>query len=246
MGLVGRFRRKLSHLTHRVVGSAKVSYAQCGEDIIVDYILSGLGIEKVNYLDIGAHDPIYLSNTYYFYKQGGHGVCIEPDPSLGEAFQTARPRDIYLPIGIGATRGTGEFFVMTTPTLNTFSRVEAERYQSYGTERIERIISVEVRTINEVIEEYCRKTPHFVSIDVEGLDLAILKTLNFSTHRPRVICVETQTYTEDGSERKLVELIDMLKANDYFIYADTYINTIAVDRRIWNGRLLPSVNAKRD
>jgi len=238
MGLVSRLRRRLSHLANWAIGSEKVSYAQCGEDLIVDYVLAVLDVGKVSYLDIGAHHPRYLSNTYYFYRQGGCGVCVEPDPNALRAFKQVRPRDICLPVGIGNVPGTADLFLMTTSTLNTFSREEAERYQAYGTEQIERVIPVEIKTVNQVLGEYFESVPDFVSIDVEGMDLSILKDFDFERFRPKVFCVETLTYTEDGGEEKISELQSLLQQNDYLIYADTYINTIAVDRHAWANRKL--------
>jgi FkbM family methyltransferase len=239
MGFAVRLRRRLGRLARKALGSEKVSYAQCGEDIIIEYVLTALGIDKVRYLDIGAHDPVYLSNTFYFYRQSGSGVCVEPNPALIKAFKTMRPSDVCLNVGVGEVAGTADFFVMTTPTLSTFSRAEAERYQSYGTEQIERVIPIEIKSVNQVIEQYFDNVPHLVSIDVEGFDLAVLKSIDFSRHRPQVICVETLTYAEDGSERKLDEVIAALKSNDYFVYADTHINTVAVDRYAWTRRPLP-------
>ena len=236
MGLVRRLRRRFSHFANWAIGSEKVSYAQCGEDIIVDYVLAALGVGAVSYLDIGAHHPRYLSNTYYFYRQGGRGVCVEPDPNALNAFKQVRPRDICLPVGVGTSPGTADLFLMTTSTLNTFSRQEAERYQAYGTERIERVIPVEIKTVNQVLEEYFEIAPDFVSMDVEGMDLSILKGFDFERFRPKVFCVETLTYTEDGGEKKISELSNILQGQGYLIYADTYINTIAVDRHAWKNR----------
>lgn len=236
MGLVRRLRRRFSHFANWAIGSEKVSYAQCGEDIIVDYVLAALGVGAVSYLDIGAHHPRYLSNTYYFYRQGGRGVCVEPDPNALNAFKQVRPRDICLPVGVGTSPGTADLFLMTTSTLNTFSRDEAERYQAYGTERIERVIPVEIKTVNQVLEEYFEIAPDFVSMDVEGMDLSILKGFDFERFRPKVFCVETLTYTEDGGEKKISELSNILQGHGYLIYADTYINTIAVDRHTWKNR----------
>jgi hypothetical protein len=141
-------------------------------------------------------------------------------------------------VGIGDLSGTAELFMMTTSTLNTFSREEAERYQAYGTEQIERVISVEIKTVNQVLEEHFELPPDFVSIDVEGMDLSILKGFDFKRFRPKVFCVETLTYTEDGGEEKICELQSLLQENDYLIYADTYINTIAVDCHAWKSRKL--------
>ena len=233
MGFAIRFRRRLGRLARRALGSEKISYAQCGEDIIIEYVLATLGVDKVRYLDIGAHDPVYLSNTYYFYRQGGSGVCIEPNPALIKAFKRVRPNDVCLNSGIGEIQGTAQLFVMTTPTLSTFSREEAERYASYGTEQIESTLKIPMRNINDVIEHECKGAPDLISIDVEGYELSIVKSLDFDRWRPKVFCVETLTYEETGKGQKLTGIIEFLQSKRYFLYADTYINSIMVDSDIW-------------
>jgi len=187
----------------------------------------------VRYLDIGAHHPTYLSNTYFFYERGASGVCVEPDPSLTRAFAKARPRDRCLNVGVGPQEGTADFYHMSTPGLNTFSREVAERYQSYGRQRIERVTQVPIRNVNRIIEENFDRAPELVSLDIEGLDLPVLQSLDFSRHRPVVFCIETLSYTEDRTERKLDEIIDWMKRQDYMLYADTYINSVFVERQAW-------------
>lgn len=68
--------------------------------------------------------------------------------------------------------------------------------------------------------------PNLISIDVEGLDLQILKTLNFEKYRPEVFCIETLQHSKNYTETKNQDLISFLETQDYFVYADTYINTI--------------------
>ena len=224
---VNRFR----HAAHR-----EVSFAQCGEDLIIAYVARILGISEVRYLDIGAHHPMYLSNTYFFYRQGMRGVCVEPDVSLLPPFRKHRPHDTLLNVGIGPKAGVSEFFVMSTPTLNTFSRAEAERYCSYGNQRIERVEQVPIRRVDEILHDHFPVQPQLVSLDVEGLDFDILRGFDFARVRPEIFCVETLTYTEDGSERKLDEIVEFMTAQEYFPYADTYVNTVFVDRAAWARR----------
>src|SRR5436305_366883 len=182
-------------------GGGRTSYSQCGEDLILEHILSEyLHITQPSYLDLGAHHPTYLSNTYRFYQKGGRGVCVEPDPVLFAPLQTARPRDVCLNVGVGASEaGEAEFYVMSCRTLNTFSRQEAERYQSYGTHRIQEIVKVPLLSVNTILEKYFGSRPDFVSLDVEGLDLEILESFDFLKFRPHAFCVETLTYTEDNT-----------------------------------------------
>lgn len=227
---------KLRQLQRDHSRNLKISYSQCGEDIILRYLFTVLGISKVSYLDVGAHHPTYLSNTYLFYENGGNGVCVEPDPSLFEVFGKQRPGDITLNCGVGITTGEADFFVMSTSTLNTFSKEEAERYQSYGQQRIMKTIRIKLETINEIIRQQFEKSPNLVSLDVEGLDYLIMQSFDFKKYRPEVFCLETLSYTEDKSERKLTEIIELMHANGYLTYADTYINTIFVDAAAWNNR----------
>lgn len=221
---------------YRLDAVNRVSYAQCGEDLLVQYIFNALGATKISYLDIGAHHPSYLSNTYYFYLKGHRGVCIEPDATLIPAFEKDRPGDRLLNIGIAPDEGMADFYVMSTPTLSTFSKNEAERFASYGKQKIERVVPVRIRPINAVIAEEFGGAPNLLTLDVEGLDLLILQSLDLETYAPDVVCVETLTYTEDQSERKITEIIEHMTSRGYFVYADTYVNSIFVHQNKWNAR----------
>ncbi len=213
----------------------KKSYAQCGEDLIIQFIFEWMKIPKPTYLDIGAHHPTWLSNTYLFYQNGSSGVCVEPDPESFALIQRERKRDICLNVGIGADdRKHADFFIMTARTLNTFSREEAERYQNthtFGEQKIEKVIQIPIRTVNDIMEEYFPNGVNLVSLDVEGLDFEIIRTFNFNRFRPEVFCVETLRPHDDGSLRKSESFIDFMKSNGYLVYADTYINTVFVSQR---------------
>jgi FkbM family methyltransferase len=218
---------------------AKRSYSQCGEDLIVDFVFNDLKINDPTYVDIGAHHPKYLSNTHFFYTKGCHGICIEPDPYLFKKIKKQRTRDICLNLGIGINQEkSADLYIMTTRTLNTFSKSEAERYQSYGSEKIEKTIKMPLENINDIINRHCKIKPNFISLDIEGLDFDIIKTFDFSTCKPEVFCIETITYTENKTEEKIESIIDFMKNKNYFVYADTYINTIFVNIDSWKNRPL--------
>ena len=53
------------------------------------------------FIDVGAHHPKRLSNTYYFYKRGWRGVNIDAMPGSMREFSKFRKRDINLEIPIG-------------------------------------------------------------------------------------------------------------------------------------------------
>jgi FkbM family methyltransferase len=234
LGRVGRVSRQAGWIWK---GVGRLSYAQCGEDHILAHIFACLGILKPRYLDIGAHAPAYLNNTYYFYLRGSRGVLVEPDPALVPELVRLRPGDTCLNVGVGAVADPeAPFYVMSSPLLNSFSKAEAERYERYGTVRIVRVLSVPVITVTDLLARVGSKLPNLVSIDVEGYETDIIRQFNFEAARPEVFCIETLTYTEDKSERKNLDVGPLLAAHGYFAYADTYINTIYVDRLAWNAR----------
>ena len=97
---------------------------------------------------------------------------------------------------------------MSASTLNTFSKSEAERYASYGNKSIREIIKITLLTVNEVIEKYMGGiSSNFVSLDIEGMDLLIVKSFGFAKYRPEVLCIETLSCTEDNSDKKLTKTI---------------------------------------
>lgn len=216
--------------------SKKVSYSQCGEDLIVDFLLTWvLGIKEPSYLDIGAHHPFKLNNTYLFYQKGLTGVNIEPDPYLFSDFQKVRQRDININKGVGFNKGNemADFYIMSSRTLNTFSKKEADRISGGGNIKIDEIKKIELININDVFSKYfADKTLDFLSIDVEGLDFEIIKSLNFEMYRPNIICLETIFFSEGRIIKKQKPTIDFLLENEYFLYADTAINSIFVRNNI--------------
>jgi FkbM family methyltransferase len=214
---------------------ARISYAQCGEDLIVRHLLLDvLGRTEIRYLDIGAHHPWFLSNTALLYRMGFAGVCVEPDAAQYRHLCQERPRDICLHAGIGlGAEAAADFYVLSAPTLNTFSKEQAERYVAAG-HRLVRVEQMPLLSVNAVLSAHFPRPPEFVSIDVEGLDEGVLRSLDFGAHRPDVLSIETVTYSDDRRQSKKREPIMALMAEKgYLVYADTFINTIFVNGAIW-------------
>ncbi len=213
----------------------KDSFSQCGEDIIINHVFQQLNIQKPSYIDIGAHHPFYLNNTAFFYLKGSKGINIEPDPTLFSVFEKDRTNDINLNIGIGLENSESDFYVMSEPTLNTFIKAEAENaIKEHSSYFIKDVIKLQIKPLQDVLEKYNQgKFPDFLSLDVEGLDELIISTINFEVHRPKVICVETISFSYSGNGVKNQKLIDLIESKGYMVYADTNINTIFVDTKIW-------------
>ena len=113
---------------------------------------------------------------------------------------------------------------MKNKTLNTFDKEIAE---SYKNTKVEKIVQVNVITINQLINDYCIKTPNFINIDIEGLQLEVIQSFDFKIYRPEVFCIETQ----DEDHNKIDEIFNIMKNNNYFVCADTYLNTITIIKK---------------
>ncbi len=209
-----------------VDGFPRVSFAQQGEDLIIRDMLGWFRITRPTYLDIGANDPVVNSNTYLFYLRGSRGVLVEPNPALVARLQKERPEDRVLPIGIGPKDDPGADFYMIrgADELNTFSKEQADYLvKVHGPGTIERVVKVPLVNVNAVIAENFDVAPNILSVDTEGLDLEILRSLDFTRFRPHVICAETL-----AGETGLPEepIIDLLRGKDYSVRGGTFVNTV--------------------
>lgn len=217
---------------------SRISYSQSGEDIIVDYLLRKNNVEKPYYLDIGANHPKEINNTYYFYLRGCKGVCVEANPLLAVKLQKSRPNDRVIAKGIGIDNSPEmDFYVFEGKYdgLSTFSKTDAAHWSEVGIKEHGKInhtkvIQVPLISINTVLTELCDKIPDFISLDIEGLDMEILKTMDFNKFRPVVFCIETLLYDREQREYKNQDLIKYMISNGYKVYADTNINTIFVSQ----------------
>lgn len=104
-----------------------------------------------------------------------------------------------------------------SPALSTFSEGQVERLVRMG-KAIESVISIDVITFESIIKDYCSdRSPDFLTIDVEGSDYEILKTIDFGRYRPKLICVEINTH--DRLLRSL-DIEFLLFRNNYFHFGD--------------------------
>jgi Methyltransferase FkbM domain len=212
----------------------RISHAQAGEDMITAYFFDHFRITKITYLDIGAWDPILINNTYHFYERGFSGVLVEPNVDLSEKLRRVRPRDTTLVagIGFGAKREAVDYYVMSNPSWSTFDKAEAEHQvkATGGKVTIREVRKMPLLNVNDVMAEHFKgAAPSFVSIDAEGLHLAILKSIDFERFRPPVICVETLVSAES---RTIPEIPAFMTTKGYVARGGSFVNTIFVDAKL--------------
>ncbi|MDZ4168039.1 MAG: FkbM family methyltransferase [Coriobacteriia bacterium] len=197
------------------------SFSQFGEDLVIDAIL-GSPRDGV-YVDVGANDPSELSNTQRFYRRGWRGVNIEPNTALCDELKRQRPEDVNLNIGIASKVGTLTFYLMEPATLSTFDPGAVKDNLAHPGARLAEEVSVAVEPLSDVLDEHVgERAIDFLSVDTEGLDLAVLKSNDWVRHRPRLVLVEVAW---SGSE-----IVEYLGAQNYPLVWSNGVNGIFADQ----------------
>lgn len=180
------------------------SFSQNAEDLVLDKLLEykNRGI----YVDIGAYDPYRFSNTMRFYHRGWRGINIEPDSERFKHFESKRPKDVNLNIGIANKKGSLMYFAMDPPTLSTFVQSQAQEYIHNGFVLKEKK-QISVLPLKDVLATYVKKKHiDFLSLDVEGFEMEVLKSNDWTRFRPKFLCIETAVDGKNDIDRFLLRV----------------------------------------
>lgn len=185
--------RSLRNLLGAKKAYQQLSYAQEGEDRILSALLRLPERKQPGfYVDVGAHHPQRYSNTFLFYLSGWCGINIDAMPGSMRQFQLDRPRDINIEAAISEEADTLTFYEFNEPALNGFSRELASERDHYRGWKIVAERQIATVRLGTLLEQHLPKGRmiDFISVDVEGLDLEVLKSNNWEVFRPAVVLVE--------------------------------------------------------
>ena len=197
----------------------KKSYSQDGEDVVLSAFFEDRKKYRGFFVDIGAHHPVRFSNTWLFYRNGWRGINIDPTPKSMRPFRLLRRRDTNLEIGIGRNLTELTFYCFNEPALNTFDEQVAQSRDLGNPYRIIEILKVPVRPLKAVLDEYLppNQKIDFLTIDVEGLDLEVLKSNDWLKYKPEYILVEDIYFQPENPDQS--EVYHFLKSKGYKIVA---------------------------
>lgn len=196
------------------------AYSSEGEDLILQRIFG----EKTHgvYVDVGAHHPFRVSNTYLFYKRNWRGINIDPMPGSQALFNRYRPEDINLEMGVSATRQQLTYFIFNEPALNTFSPEKVEEYTAAPQYKVIRQQQIETWPLADILDRYLTTGGEidFLSIDAEGLDMEVLRSNNWVKYRPLYVLVESQPF--ELTDMYNSALCRFMQELGYAVFAKTY------------------------
>jgi FkbM family methyltransferase len=193
-----------------------VSYAQNYEDVLLHRALRD--VVHGFYIDAGAWHPDIDSVTRAFYERGWRGINIEPVADHCRRLAMARPDDVTLHLALGAAAEEAELFVLDGTGLSTLQPAllgaDAQRA---------RRVRVRVETLAAVCRAHApphgQGEIHFLKIDVEGNEGAVLAGADFTMFRPWIVLIEATA--PQSTLPTHAEWEPMLRAANYrFVWFD--------------------------
>jgi FkbM family methyltransferase len=191
------------------------SKSQLAQDI---FVLDQLNFMKKGFfVEFGACDGLYLSNTYLLEKEyNWNGIVCEPAKIFYKSLKKNRNCFIENKCVIANNNYNNNKikFVETNNNELSFVKNIAQGKNVYIKKKI---YEVETISINKLLEKYnCPSKFEYLSIDTEGDEYNIIKNLNFDRYNPRVITIE---HNYETSKRKNIFNL-LIKKNYKRIHKD--------------------------
>lgn len=167
--------------------------SQVGQDrYLNEYIFQ----DKKNgfFVDIGAYDGYMISNSYFFEdKLNWDGICVEPIP---HEFKKLKENRKCKCINAAVSQKRGELKFILDEKTDMLSRLYENKYKNIINNKDIKIINVPSVTLNDILEGIDH-TIDFISIDTEGTELDVLKSLDIEKFDIKAFVIEDNY--KDGS-----------------------------------------------
>jgi FkbM family methyltransferase len=169
------------------------------------YVLHKLPKSGGFFVDFGGTDGITINNTYLLETAlQWQGIIAEPMPAWHQALQTNRHCNIDRRCVWSSSGETMEFLVpMDTPELSTLRDFrDADEHSALRRKNVA-VIEVETISLNDLLlAHHCPRFFDYLSIDTEGSEYEILRSLDMDRWQPCLITVEHNHMEETRSQIK--------------------------------------------
>ena len=210
-------------------------YGQCGEDLIVQALLearalsTGVSLAEQKYFEIGGNHPFATNSTFLLHRRlGMTGVIVEANPELISDLEKGRPNDTIVH-GAVQTRAL-ETVKLSVSNQNELSSIDRDFVLQWNDGEVgeARWIDVPALRINDLVREHFEDhTLAYMAIDVEGLDLDLLRDFDFEATRPWLVQAEpSEHHLPKNSER----INEHMQSVGYGLIAKTDVNLIFCDQ----------------
>jgi FkbM family methyltransferase len=183
-----------------------ISWSQGGEDLALLHAIAGK--RDGLFIDVGAHHPYRFSVTHHLSRIGWTGVNKDANSQLIEIFNRERKRDINICAAVG-TEKSYTFTIFKEPALSSVNNEWKDKFQADGWE-VERTVTVPGMSLREIYDRnYPQDCIDLLSIDAEGSDFNVLKSMNFESlgkdRFPRFLLLEATPPVKSALKTDSVE-----------------------------------------
>jgi FkbM family methyltransferase len=203
------------------------AFSQTGEDLLLRKLL---GLRKgVFYVDVGSNHPVRYSNTLNMYLDGGMGICIDANKDLVDKFRKIRKRDIVVRAAISDIEEEVTFHISSDDLVST---ADTETYEKWSKKwNFEKEEVIKTRTLNSVLDEKLADNQiiDVLSIDVEGYDFKVLRSVDLDVYRPKIIVIEIHDLDLLSSDSTQNDIIKYMSENGYILKHYANINAYFID-----------------
>ncbi|TFI55436.1 FkbM family methyltransferase [Mastigocladus laminosus UU774] len=175
-------------------------HSQYGED---RFIFKSIKLpQKGVFIDVGAGHPTYLSNTYFFEKNGWDGICIDANISQVELLKRERKNVEWA--AVSEEEGEIEFYQSFSPEFST--SVKQTEYPAIMNNFFNKdAIKVPSFRLETILQKYDIDVIDILDIDVEGSELEVCKTFDYQKYKPKVVVIEYYTFGIGDNSNKIKE-----------------------------------------
>ena len=188
----------------------KKSYSLFQEDLFIRNYFKNRS--RGFYIDVGCYHPLDGNNTHLLHAKGWNGINLDINFYSIELSKFLRKNDTNIHSGISKKKDKlTMYYRKEINMLNTLDKKTAKIHFRNGFKKR----NVQVNTLNFFISKYFKKLEKidFLNIDVEGVELGVLKSLNFKKYRPQLICIEIH-----NSQKMYDTNYNYLKSNNVYKY----------------------------
>ncbi len=200
--LHGQMRQRAWNARQMERGAGARWFSQAGQDRYLDEVIFK-GKRGGVFLDVGAYDGATGSNTLFFEAmRGWTGLMVEPSPTYAAAARACRNAPLA-EVAIAPKDGEAEFLHITagyTQMSGLASSYDAKLRQQVEADsrHAGETIAVKTRTLASLIEEHALGPIDFVSLDIEGGEVAALSAFDFAKYPVHAWTIENNAGDSGG------------------------------------------------
>ena len=174
------------------------------------------------FIELGANDGLFQSNTAFFEKnRNWKGILIEPSKKAFELCKKNRTNSLCLNFACVSKDYKKEYILGDFKDMHPMSSINGSRLKRNN------IVNVPAITLDKILDKHLKNNQiDFLSLDVEGYELNVLKGLDFDKYRPKYLLIEIYNYDYD-------KIFNFLELNNYNFHSN-FTNYNKKDNPNWD------------